>query len=51
MGTKRTTKFDVLNQVNDDTLIKVIRNGNICEIPKKDIGVIKKRYIIDNIRM
>ena len=32
-------KFDVLNQVNDDTLIKVIRNGNICEIPKKDIVV------------
>ncbi len=32
-------KFDVLNQVNDDTLIKVIRNGNICEIPKKEIVV------------
>jgi len=28
-------KFDVLNKVNDDTLYKVIRNGNICEIPKK----------------
>ena len=32
-------KFDVLNQVNDDTLIKVIRNNNIQEIPKKEIVV------------
>ena len=32
-------KFDVLNKVNDDTLYKVIRNGNVCEIPKKDIVV------------
>ena len=32
-------KFDVLNQVNDDTLIKVIRNKNVSEIPKKDIVV------------
>ena len=32
-------KFDILNQVNDDTLIKVIRNGNITEIPKKEIVV------------
>ncbi len=32
-------KFDILNQVNDDTLIKVIRNGNICEVPKKEIVV------------
>ncbi len=32
-------KFDVLNLVNDDTLIKVIRNGSICEIPKKEIVV------------
>jgi Ca2+-transporting ATPase len=32
-------KFDILNQVNDDTLIKVIRNGNVCEVPKKDIVV------------
>lgn len=30
-------KFDILNQVNDETLIKVIRNGNVSEIPKKDI--------------
>ncbi len=32
-------KFDLLNQVNDDTLVKVIRNANICEIPKKEIVV------------
>jgi len=32
-------KFDLLNQVNDDTPIKVYRNNNICEIPKKDIVV------------
>lgn len=32
-------KFDVLNKVNDDTQYKVIRNGNVCEIPKKDIVV------------
>ena len=32
-------KFDLLNQVNDDTAIKVIRNGSICEIPKKDVVV------------
>lgn len=32
-------KFDILNQVNDDTLVKVIRNGNIMEVPKQDIVV------------
>ena len=32
-------KFDVLNKVNDDTLVKVIRNANVCEVPKKDIVV------------
>lgn len=32
-------KFDILNQVNDDTLIKIIRNGNISEIPKKEVVV------------
>lgn len=32
-------KFDILNQVNDDTLVRVIRNGNVCEVPKKDIVV------------
>ncbi len=32
-------KFDILNQVNDETLVKVTRNGNVCEVPKKDIVV------------
>ncbi|MGL5980430.1 MAG: cation-transporting P-type ATPase, partial [Phocaeicola sp.] len=32
-------KFEMLNQVNDDDLIKVIRNGNMCEVSKKDIVV------------
>jgi len=32
-------KFDVLNKVNDDTLYKVIRSGNVCQIPKKEIVV------------
>ncbi len=32
-------KFDILNQVNDDILVKVIRNGNICEITKKEVVV------------
>ncbi|WP_280672661.1 MULTISPECIES: calcium-translocating P-type ATPase, PMCA-type [unclassified Dysgonomonas] len=32
-------KFDVLNQVNDDTLVKVIRNSNVIEVPRHDIVV------------
>lgn len=32
-------KFDILNQVNDDTEVKVIRNGNITTVPKKDVVV------------
>jgi Ca2+-transporting ATPase len=32
-------KFDILNQVNDDTPVKVIRNGNVCSIAKKDVVV------------
>ena len=32
-------KFDLLNKVNDETLVKVIRNGNICEVPKASIVV------------
>lgn len=32
-------KFDILNQVNDDTLIKVYRNGEITEIGKSDLVV------------
>ena len=32
-------KFDLLNQVNDDTLVRVISNGGITEGPKKEIVV------------
>lgn len=32
-------EFSILNQVNDDEPVKVIRNGNIIEIPKKDVVV------------
>ncbi|MFV0290871.1 MAG: calcium-translocating P-type ATPase, PMCA-type [Mangrovibacterium sp.] len=32
-------KFEVLNKVNDDTLVKVIRNENICEILKREVVV------------
>lgn len=32
-------KFDLLNQVNEGTLVKVRRNGGVCEIPRKDLVV------------
>ncbi|MDD4150053.1 MAG: cation-translocating P-type ATPase [Bacteroidales bacterium] len=32
-------KFDVLNLINNETPVKVIRDSNITEIPKKDIVV------------
>jgi Ca2+-transporting ATPase len=32
-------KFDALNQVNEDTLVKVIRDGNISQISRKEIVV------------
>ena len=32
-------EFSILNQVNDDEPVKVIRNGNAIEIPKKDVVV------------
>ena len=32
-------EFSILNQVNDDEPVKVIRNGNTVEIPKKEIVV------------
>lgn len=32
-------KFELLNQVNDDTLIKVIRDDEVKEIAKKDVVV------------
>lgn len=32
-------KFELLNQINDDVFYKVLRNGNIHEIPRKEIVV------------
>ncbi|MDR3060374.1 MAG: haloacid dehalogenase, partial [Prevotella sp.] len=32
-------KFDVLNQVNDEDMVMVIRNGNVGQVAKKDIVV------------
>ena len=32
-------KFDLLNAVNEETLVNVIRNGKIQEIPRKDVVV------------
>lgn len=32
-------KFDLLNAVNEETLVKVIRNGHVQEVPRKDIVV------------
>ncbi|KAA6341979.1 Calcium-transporting ATPase 1 [termite gut metagenome] len=37
--TNANRKFDVLNLVNDDTPVRVIRNGNVCEIPKRHVVV------------
>lgn len=36
---KANKAFNLLNQVNDDEPIKVIRNSNVVEVPKKDIVV------------
>jgi Ca2+-transporting ATPase len=32
-------KFDLLNAVNEETLVKVIRAGKVREIPRKDVVV------------
>ena len=34
---KANREFSILNQVSDDEGVKVYRNGNVVEIPKKDI--------------
>lgn len=36
---KANRAFNILNTVNDDTLVKVIREGNICQIPKREVVV------------
>ena len=32
-------KFDMLNKVNDDVAVKVLRDGNITQVPRKDVVV------------
>ena len=32
-------KFDLLNAVNEETLVKVIRAGKVREVPRKDVVV------------
>ncbi len=34
---KASQEFNILNQVNDEVLIKVIRNGKLTTVPKKDL--------------
>ena len=36
---KANKAFDILNTVNDDIQVKVIRNGHICEVARKDVVV------------
>lgn len=36
---KANKAFSILNQVNDDEPVKVIRNGNTVEIPKREVVV------------
>ena len=36
---KADKQFSILNKVNDDELVEVIRNGNATMVPKKDIVV------------
>lgn len=37
--TKADREFAILNQVNDDEAVQVIRNGNVMQIPRKDVVV------------
>ena len=36
---KADKEFTILNKINDEEPVKVIRNGNVCQVPKKDIVV------------
>lgn len=36
---KANKAFEILNTVNDDILVKVIRDGNISQVPRKDVVV------------
>lgn len=37
--TKAAREFDILNKVNDDEAVQVVRDGNVTEIPRKDVVV------------
>lgn len=39
LESKNEKTFKSLNEVNDETLVKVIRNNNVCQVPRKDIVV------------
>ena len=39
LESKNEKTFQSLNEVNDDTLVKVIRNNNVCQVPRKDVVV------------
>lgn len=39
LETNANKKFEILNQVNDDIPVKVIRDGNVTQVPRKDIVV------------
>ena len=39
LESKNEKTFQSLNEVNDETLVKVIRNNNVCQIPRKDVVV------------
>lgn len=39
LETNANKKFEILNQVNDDVAVKVIRDGVITQVPRKDIVV------------
>ncbi|MBR4325603.1 MAG: calcium-translocating P-type ATPase, PMCA-type [Bacteroidales bacterium] len=36
---KNEKTFQSLNEVNDDTSVKVVRNDNVCQIPRRDVVV------------
>ena len=36
---KNEKTFQSLNEVNDDTPVKVVRNNNVCQIPRRDVVV------------
>ena len=40
---KADKEFTILNQVNDDELVEVIRNGNATQIPKKETQLLSRR--------